>query len=346
MPKFSVAKILGVTGLGTLKSASFAMRDARDGSGLTLHLTAPESARNGLLKILALPAKNAGIPAFVPADAVKFSRTRLDGKMTWAELQKMVASISPGGLASMNSVIDMANTFGQLKDPGFDLRNSLFGNLGDDIITYQKPITGDSMEELASPPTLYLVGVANSDQVIAAIKTIATMSAGPDGMKEPRDFLGRKIYSIPMRSAAPRGQTPPPAKFLHFTASGGYVALSLEAALLEEYLRSADKPPKPLGEMPGLAEAASRVGGMGNGIFGCENQRETMRQAFKSFKNTASGKAAMSAFPSEFRDWADFTLLPDFAAVQKYFHLTVYGGKVDAEGLTLKFFNARPPQLN
>jgi len=34
------------------------------------------------------PAKGANPPAFVPADAVKFSRVRLDGKQAWVELQK------------------------------------------------------------------------------------------------------------------------------------------------------------------------------------------------------------------------------------------------------------------
>ena len=65
------------------------MREKPDGSTVVLHLTAPEATRTGLLKILALPAKDAGIPAFVPADTTKFSRFRLDGKQTWAELQKM-----------------------------------------------------------------------------------------------------------------------------------------------------------------------------------------------------------------------------------------------------------------
>ena len=346
MPKFSTAKTLGVTGLGNLKSASFAMRDRREGSALTLHLTAPEATRAGVLKILALPAKDAGVPAFVPADAVKFSRIRLDGKQLWAEIQKMVAAISPGGLASMNAIIDVANTFAQQKDPGFDLRTALFGNLGDDVITYQKAPAGDSLLEMSSPPTLYLVAVANADQVISAIKTMAAMAAPQDAAKEPREFLGHKIFAIALRSAPTRNGVTPAARSLYFTTGGGYLALSLDTAIMEEYLRSADKPPKPLSELPGLATAASQVGGASGGLFGCENQRETMRAAFKLCQNALAGNAAMQLFPPTFRDWADFTLLPEYAAVQKYFYLSVYGGKADADGLTLKVFNARSPQLN
>ena len=45
----------------------------------------------------------------------------------------------------------MANTFGQMKNPGFDIRNDLFGNLNDDLISYQKPVAGNSLAELAHP---------------------------------------------------------------------------------------------------------------------------------------------------------------------------------------------------
>ncbi|HEY2330004.1 MAG TPA: hypothetical protein VGI63_09360, partial [Verrucomicrobiae bacterium] len=160
MPKFTAAKILGATGLGGLKSASFALREQADGSFLALHLTAPETSRNGLLKILALPNKGASIPAFVPDNVVKFTRVRLDGQQTWTELQKIVSGISPQYLSSLNSVIDMANTMAQAKNPAFDLRTYLFGNLGDDLVIYQKPPVGDTMTAFANPPALYLLAVA------------------------------------------------------------------------------------------------------------------------------------------------------------------------------------------
>jgi hypothetical protein len=54
----------------------------------------------------------------------------------------------------------------------------------------------------------------------------------------------------------------------------------------------------------------------------------------------------MKMFPPTFRDWADFTLLPDYSAVSKYFYLSVMGGSVNADGLTLKVFAPRSPQLN
>ena len=346
MAQFGGAKILAATGLNGLKSASFAMREKADGSAFALHLTAPEATRAGLLKIIALPSKDAGIPAFVPADTIKFSRFRLDGRQAWAELQKMIAAISPQGLASLNAVIDMANTLAQTKDPGFDLRTSLFGNLGDDIVTYGKAPAGDSLADFANAPAIYLVAVANPDQVVNSVKNIASLAAPQDGAVAPRDFLGHKIYTIALRAQpTPGGAAPQPAA-LYLSASGGYLAISKSTSMLEEYLRSADGKLKPLRETPSIADAASHVGGMGGGLFTYENQRETMRAAFKLMKNSTASDNAMKMFPPAFRDWADFSLLPDFDVVSKYFYLSVLGGTTSADGLTWKIFAPRPPQLN
>ena len=344
MPKFTVSKILGATGIGGLKSASFAVRESAEGSSIALHLNAPEANRNGLLKILALPAKDASIPAFVPADAVKFSRFRLDGKQTWAELQKMVAAISPQYLASLNAVIDMANTLAQAKDPGFDLRNNLFGNLGDDIISYGKPPTGDTLADFANAPAIFLVAVSNPDQVVSSIKNLASLGAPQDSATAPRDFMGHKIYTIALRPQPTASGTPTPS-YLYLSANSSYLALSKSTSILEDYLRNPEAK-NPLRDTPGITSAASHVGGTGGGIFTTENQRESMRAAFKLMKSSADSDSTMKMFPPAFRDWADFTLLPDYAVVEKYFYLSVLGGNADADGLTLKIFAPRPPQLN
>ncbi len=92
--------------------------------------------------------------------------------------------------------------------------------------------------------------------------------------------------------------------------------------MLEEYLRSAEKPPKSLREVPGLAEAAQHAGGAGNGLFGYNNQRETMRSTFAMLKNLPKpdpqanvvNPMALAGLPfmpagKSFRDWMDFSLL-------------------------------------
>jgi hypothetical protein len=346
MPSVSAAKIFGALGLTGLKSASFALRENHDGSYLTFHMTAPEADRAGLLKILAIAPKDAGVPPFVPAEAVKFSRVRLDGKKTWAELQKMIAGLAPGGESSLNSVIAVANSIGQKTNPAFDIRNDLFGNLNDDLMTWQKPVAGNSLAELNSPPIIFLIAVANPDATIAAIKTIAGMSNPQNASAEPREFLGRKIHTITLKPAATSAGGAPQPRSLYASASGGYLVLSTDISIEEEYLRSADGSTKPLRENAGLTDAQQHLGGAGGGLFGYENQRETMRVTFKALKNTAAADTTLKMFPPTFRAWLDFSLLPDYEPVAKYFYLSTFAGSANADGLTFKVFTPRPPTLN
>jgi hypothetical protein len=331
---------LGVTGI---KSASFALRENHDGSQVTLHINAPESERTGLLKIIALAPRDASVPPFVPADATKFTRARIDGKQTWAELQKLVLAL-PNGQAILNGIIMAANSQGQQKTPGFDIRTDLFGNLNDDIVTYQKPVTGDALADLASPPTLYLLAVSNPETAINAVKTLATIGSPQDSNAKPREFLGRKIYSVALRPATvPGGGSQP--RSLYISSCGGYLALSSNNGILEEFLRNADGQTKSLRDNAGLSSLMQHLGGAGGGLFGYENQRETMRVTFKVVKNTIVADETMKIFPPAVREWLDLSLLPDYDAVSKYFYLSAFAGSANSDGLTFKVFTPRPPQL-
>jgi len=46
-----------------------------------------------------------------------------------------------------------------------------------------------------------------------------------------------------------------------------------------------------------------------------------------------------------FKDWMDFSLLPSFDRVSKYFNFTVYGESATVDGLTFKIFAPVPPGL-
>lgn len=351
-------KILASSGLAGLKSATFTYRDSSDGAQLDFFLSAPEAGRQGLFKIIAMAAKDANPPAFVPASTIKFSRWRLDGQKAWVTLQKMLADISPQMLSTLNSALDIANATAQFKDPSFDLRKNLFNNLGDDLINYEKAPTGTTPAELNNAPELLLLGAVNPDLAVLAIKTIAGLTYPQDNAPAPRKFLGRTIYAIAQRPVAAPGTAQAAPRSLYAAASGGYVAISADAAMLEEFLRSAEQPLKPLREIPGLAEAAQHVGGAGNGLFGYSNQHELMRASFAELKSIPKPVADPNAgnpmvnlglpfMPAgkSFRDWLDFSLLPDYNKVARYFYFSVYGGSTTADGFAFKIFSPRTPGL-
>jgi hypothetical protein len=240
----------------------------------------------------------------------------------------------------------MANASGQMKDPDFDLKKNLIGNLGDDVINYQKAATGTSIADLNNAPMLYLVGAANPDQAVNAMKGILSLMYKA---AEPRDFQGKTINSISIAPATPPGSTVKiPARSFYYAASSGYIAMSTDSSILESYLRNPGAADKPLNQIAGLADAAQHIGGMGNGLFGYENQREIMRSAFTLLKNQPNGSAGMSpmaALPPSFREWMDFSLLPDYDAVSKYFFFSVFNGSATADGISFKAFAPRPPGL-
>jgi hypothetical protein len=350
MPAIPWKKILSVSGLGGLKSVSFSGRQSREGAEADFFISAPEAAREGLIKIISANQKDANPPPFVPADAVKFWRWRVDGQQSWATLLKMVGDFSPVALASLNSFLDIANSSAQQQDPDFDIRKNLIGNLGDDWISYQKKPAGMTLADLNQAPSVFIFAASHPDQAALALKSLMGLGFSQENAPPTRDFLGRKIYAIPLRPRATMGTTAATPRSLYCTASGGYVAFSGNVSLVEDYLRSAESHVKPLRETDGLAEAAQRVGGTGGGLFGYENQRELMRAFFDALKNnphSLSGDSSMlmGLWGGNLGDWLDFSLMPDYDQVAKYFYFSVYSGSTTTDGLTFRFFSPRPPEL-
>ena len=350
VPPIPWDKILGASGLTGLKSACFSYNESHDGSQLNFYLAVPETERQGVFKIIAAAPKDANPPTFVPADAVKFWRWRVDGQKAWAALEKMLSDVSPAWLNGLNSAISIANATAQQKDPNFDLRKNLIGNLGDDWISYQKAPAGKTPADLNSAPSLFLFAALNPDQAVLAIKNVAALTGAQENAPAPRDFLGRKIYTVALRSARPSAP-----HSLYCSASGGYVALTTDVSMLEAYLRSVESKVKPLRETAGLADAVQHVGGAGSGLFSYQNQREVMRETLTALKNSAtdspangahvSGPLPLAAPGKIFSEWMDFSLLPDYDNVSKYFYFSVAGGNVTADGLAFKIFAPRPPQM-
>jgi hypothetical protein len=356
---FSPERILAATGLGGLKTLAFAFRHSKDGSFFEFVATAPEAGRQGLLKILPISGKESGPSPFVPADVVKFQRSRIDGRKAWATLQTVLNDISPQLVSSLNFMLESANTAGREKDPNFDVKKNLFGNLGDDFVSYQKAPRGKAPADLNSAPSLLLVGSPQPEQLAGALKSVLVLLSQQAGAPTEREFLGRKIHSVPLPPMPLPGadSAKPMSRTLNYAASGGYVALTTDASILEEYLRSSESQSKALRDTAGFVDAAAKVGGTSTGWFGYENQAQTARVMIEALRKTSgvstnesnpdssSGSTGFPGAGNGYRDWLDFSLLPPFDKIAKYFHFTVYSAGANAEGFALKMFAPMPPAL-
>lgn len=337
---FGIAPKQAISGLGLdgLRSIAGSFRQTDAGLyGRTLFVV-PESKRNGLLKLLKFESKESAPPAFVPVDAVKFSRMRINGQQLWSGVESTLQQISP----QMGMLVSMSlGAMGKEKDPNFDFRKMFFGNLGDDYVSFEKAPRGKTLAELENRPSLSLVGAVNANEMVAALKTVASLLPGGGQDIKEREVNGKKIFSV--RFPAPPGQ---PARTLEVASSGGYVAFSNDPAVLEEFLRSADSTGKPLKEAAGLAEAAQEVGGLSTGVFTYQNQRESIQATWEALR---TGGGIDKLIPTMGKDaaadagqWLDFSLLPPFEQVAKYFGMAVSAGAWDSTGFQLKTFAPTP----
>ncbi|MEQ2008183.1 MAG: DUF3352 domain-containing protein [Limisphaerales bacterium] len=339
----SPARILDALGLGGLDGVVLAARQAPEGTQVELFVQAPQARRKGLVSLLTPEPKEAGPLPSVGGDVAKFTRIRLDGQKAFAALERVVTDLNPQMAGILTLMIE---NVGKDKDPNFDLRKQVFGNLGADFVTIQKAPRGTAVVDLGSPPTLFLVGSPKPEALLQALLTI-----NPLPPKE-REFLGRKIYSL---SGIPGLPTAGGGGQMSFSTTGGYLAVSTDVAMLEEALRG-EAHGKPLSGVSGLAEAAQKVGGFNTGWFAYENQSETLRLLMDSLKKDPGALEKMFASPlpgggaampalQPLKNLVDFSLLPPFEAIAKYFGYTVQATTGTPEGISFKSFLPVPAEL-
>jgi hypothetical protein len=343
-------KLLPAVGLDGLRSVSFRVRLGADGTAGEFRIGLPEAERVGLMKLLVPETKDARPPDFVPADTARYQRVRLDLGKAWGTFEDVVFSILP----TARGVVDMMlQSVGKDKDPNFDLRRELFGNLGDDVIVVEKAPDTNTLATLGSPPSLILLGSPAPDKVAGALKALTSLLPPPLSDLEEREVDGHRVYGLRFPQTGGDGGVPP---VLGFAAGRGYLAISMEPEMLEGFVRGKPDGGALLRELPGLSVAAGKVGGMGNGFFGYENDRLTARATMEALRNdaglleqllamTPAGEHLDGEEGRRLKDWLDFSLLPSFDQVEKYFHFTVYGIEVGPEAVRYNVFSPTPPGL-
>lgn len=346
---FQPNSALAAAGVTGVTSASLTYRNAPEGLSAQLFVGVPEDKRRGILKALVHESEPANPPSFVPADVTKFWRWRINIPHTWTQLETTLNEVNPQYASVINFVLQTA---GKDKDEHYDLKAELLGSLGDDIIHYEKAPAGTSAADLNAAPSIYFIGSPNPERLASALKTGMTFM----GTATERDFLGRKICTITAQS-----QNGAPGRSFSFVGSGSYVALSSDSELIEEFLRSDESKAKALSDTAGLADAAQHVGGMGTGWFGYQNESismravvEMLRQRFGTLQDVLGqshplpgsvGGMDTTDQMAKLRDWADFSLLPPYDQISKYFYFSVYAGKFTPDGFTMSFFSPTPPKL-
>jgi len=347
-----VDAILAASGLSALKSIAVNLSGNAEGASFQTFLQMPEASRTGLFKAFAWEQKDSAPPPFVPGDASEFTRVRIPAARAWSTIEATLAKIDPNMAGFSQIIISTIETAGKERNPDFSFRKNFVENLGDDLMVYQKP-PKEGQPVVATPPQLLLIGSPQPAQLVETIRVIGMLSP-VDGPKE-REFLGKKIYAIATPAmGVPQGDdaegAAPAPQILSFTASGGYVALSTDSALIEEFLRRGEDSDKSLRDLPGLNAAIQKAGGGDLGLLLVENQRDTARSLFASFKDDPENLGVYGLLippdaEEELTQWLDPALLPPFDQIAKYFGITVTTGQITPEGWHFNVFTPTPPNL-
>lgn len=350
-----LADLLRALGLASARSAAFSLRETPEGWLFQCRLTAPETARQGILAALGGPAGETTPPPLVPADALEFHRWRVSGPRAFACLQAAAASLSPHFQRTFNFLLDSAQDATRLEQPGYDLRQALESSLGDDLLWLRR-LRPDAAAELDAQRTLVLLSSPQPEHLLGALHSVFVLLPQEDSGRIPRDFLGRKVYSVPLPPTPDqKGELRSPG-ILHYAAGASQVALATDAALLEEYLRGPATPARSLNALAGLPQAAQRVVEPGTFAFGVLNRSTTARAALATLKrqtNSVAGFAALSPLPGFLVEslaettglgaWLDGSTLPAFDPLARHFHFTVYSFTATSEAIIFKLFAPRPP---
>ena len=291
--------------------------------------------RKGVLKILEMRSEPVRVPRFVPASVCSVSFLNVDIKRAYDELCSIIYGFEPAAALMLQQPIPGT---GSESEPGISLRPDIIEYLGSEIVIAQsvnKPFSKDK-----EPTEIYIaVGVNNRAALEKSLSLIHKRLMAPNNPEPTRELLGYTLYlmgpagipvlggSVPMVEAGPRAV--PKGERLAFTITDTHLIFGQEPAV-ERAIRTlggAESEPVSSAKWFNIAKAAvpSVVGSAGfedNSASG-ELLWWMLKDSAKSQRaDIGMGPAAAVLAGPDAWDFADFSLLPEFGAVKKYFGLS------------------------
>jgi hypothetical protein len=341
---FRPETIVRFFGLGSLKSAAFAMHCDAGGTRFEISVDSPVAERTGLLKFTRLAAEESAPPMSVPQSVLAVSRFRIDLKAVLAGLEQFVVDAEPAAKGAIELITETA---GKDEDPDYSLRHGLLDNLGDDVVVYQPAPSTNTVEALLFPAQVVLLASPAPGRLANAVRVLANTLSPEPGSITIRTLGESRLH----RLKSPGGGDDDGG--FSFAAVPGYVAFSSDESLIEPLLQPSGTNASSLKDLPGLREAAEQVGGLGTGWFSYQNQRETLRHQLAGVRRLDGGPVDLSLLG---RVWLlfnagqtdrpplfDYKLFPAFDAVSKYLGYSVAAGQATDDGYRFRLFIPAPP---
>lgn len=313
----------GVDALGLGAMKGYAMTSRYEGGKAVSRsfMDIPAPQRKGLM-----PTGNKTVDTaflkWVPKDAVSFWAFTLEPAGIYDAMIGAVRAYDPDKATEMEASIADAET-----KMGFNIREDLFGAIGDTMITWSMP-----MAQITSTPEVGVLLKVNDDQkVLKVLKAIAQMSDG-DMTLDESEKRGVKSYQITMNTDDMQGGVNPLAQVNPvFTFHKGYMVMALQPSELRRIVLRMDRTEDdPKTDMRGNKEFAPYFETLPQGVT--EISFTDWKATFESYYSLLSG--VISFLPQNEDLPFDWQMLPDSSVLTKHLFGSFTYTKADAEGFT------------
>jgi hypothetical protein len=297
-------------------------------------------------------------PRFIPASTNSISILNLDIKRAFDEFCSIMYGFSPAAAAALQQPLVEAGDQGQTP---ITLRTGIIEYLGSQIVIAQsinKPFSVSSIPT----ETLIAVSINNRASLEKSLSLVHKRLMVPNNPQPTRELLGHTIYLLgslgfptidgaaPLDFAATGPRAQAPLVRTAFTITDTHLIIGTEPAVERAIRTLAGAQAESVGSAEWFAKAKSAV----PSVVGLACLEDTSASAElmwwmlregsqRQRANIGLGSSASVLAQPDLWQFADFTLLPDYNAVKKYFGSLVLFGASRADGFQLefKFLNPR-----
>ena len=288
-----------------------------------------DGQKMGVCKILDLESDVISVPEFIGASSSSVSIINMDINKMVTELSNVLARFSPPMAAMLYMPLLPA---GQDGSPGVQLKSDIIDHLGSKIVIATS--TETSPDGSVTPQFIYSIGLNNRGALEKSLSRVHSMMH-PNNPEARREVLGHTIYLFDLGMFIPGPAVKQQQKWA-FTLTDTHIIIGPETTVdqalrtmvaSEPSLNSAKWFLAAKSALPSTVAIASlQNDAVTNKLFWQTQKKQ--KQEVENNDSKASVGIGLNAqgnlsFMQKGLDIVDFSLLPDFEKVEKYFGLSV-----------------------
>jgi hypothetical protein len=359
-----IRQIITNLGLDNVTSFGFSI-DAGGGPGGTTSgkaLLKIDGAKKGICKLLEVESAAVNVPPFVPSSASALSFVNLNISKAFDELVKILSSFSPQIAMMANMPLAPPSAQGE---PPLTLKAGIIDHLGSQIIVTQSmdESAGGASPAVVQPDSLVALAVSDRSALEKTLLYIHSNLIAPGKPDARRELLGHTIYLVELGGmlpgfgggARPPMQAPlatgaPSMPKLAFTVTDTHLIFAGEDAVEQAIRTLSSGGGESVASTKWFARAKSSIPSA-VGLAGLQDiaaSGEFIFSALHKMNKPAQGGAMIPAgiLPQGLSlagaDLFDFSLLPEFEAVKKYFGSSASYGVARQDGFFFEFKYLNP----